>query len=85
MFRSGAVETIPLVNTPVLSDAGSAKGFSGKYHDFGAFFDCPHDMGDPAGVARYVKSAMKPDGTWMIVEPFTEDATEANHNPIGRV
>ncbi len=28
---------------------------------------------------------MKPDGTWMIVEPFAENATEANHNPVGRV
>ncbi len=63
----------------------SAKAFPGKDYDFVAFFDCLHDMGDPAGAAAYVHSTMKPDGTWMIVEPFAEDATEANHNPIGRV
>ncbi|MGA2882299.1 MAG: class I SAM-dependent methyltransferase [Bryobacteraceae bacterium] len=66
-------------------EVASAKAFPGKDYDFVAFFDCLHDMGDPAGVARYVRSALKPDGTWMIVEPFAEDATEANHNPVGRL
>jgi hypothetical protein len=42
-------------------------------------------MGDPVGAAAHVHSAMKPDGTWMIVEPYAEDATEGNHNPVGRV
>jgi 2-polyprenyl-3-methyl-5-hydroxy-6-metoxy-1,4-benzoquinol methylase len=63
----------------------SAKEFPGSDYDFVAFFDCLHDMGDPAGVAGYVRSRMKPDGTWMIVEPYAEDATEANHNPVGRL
>ncbi|GGA54530.1 SAM-dependent methyltransferase [Edaphobacter acidisoli] len=66
-------------------EVASAKSFPGKDYDFVAFFDCLHDMGDPKGAAAYVHSTMKPDGTWMIVEPFAEDATEANHNPIGRV
>jgi 2-polyprenyl-3-methyl-5-hydroxy-6-metoxy-1,4-benzoquinol methylase len=66
-------------------EVASAKAFPGKDYDFVAFFDCLHDMGDPAGVARYVRSTLKPDGTWMIVEPFAEDATEANHNPVGRL
>jgi 2-polyprenyl-3-methyl-5-hydroxy-6-metoxy-1,4-benzoquinol methylase len=63
----------------------SAKEFPGKDYDFVAFFDCLHDMGDPAGAARSVRSRMKPDATWMIVEPYAEDSTEANLNPIGRV
>ncbi len=63
----------------------AAKSYPGKDYDFVAFFDCLHDMGDPAGAAAYVHSTMKPDGTWMIVEPYAEDATEANHNPVGRV
>ena len=66
-------------------EVASAKAFPGTDYDFVAFFDCLHDRGDPAGVARYVRSTMKPDGTWMIVEPFAEDATEANHNPLGRL
>jgi SAM-dependent methyltransferase len=63
----------------------SAKDYPGKDYDFVAFFDCLHDMGDPVGAAAHVHSTMKSDGTWMIVEPFAEDSTEANHNPIGRV
>ncbi|HUQ91823.1 MAG TPA: class I SAM-dependent methyltransferase [Bryobacteraceae bacterium] len=73
------------VGDRITFEAGSAKAFPGHDYDFVAFFDCLHDMGDPEGAARYVRSTMKPDGTWMIVEPYAEDATEANHNPVGRV
>ncbi|MEO8737241.1 MAG: class I SAM-dependent methyltransferase [Edaphobacter sp.] len=66
-------------------EVASAKDYPGRDYDFVAFFDCLHDMGDPVGAAAHVRSAMKSDGTWMIVEPFSEDATEANFNPIGRV
>ena len=53
--------------------------------DLVTFFDCLHDMGDPAGAAAHVLSTLKPDGTWMIVEPFANDQAEQNHNPIGRI
>jgi len=66
-------------------EAATAKDYPGQEYDFVACFDCLHDMGDPVGAAAHVRSTMKDDGTWMIVEPFAEDATEANHNPIGRV
>ena len=66
-------------------EVASAKAYPGKDYDFVAFFDCLHDMGDPRGAATYVHSTMKPDGTWMIVEPFADDATENNHNPVGRI
>jgi tRNA A58 N-methylase Trm61 len=62
-----------------------AKAYPGKNYDFVAFFDCLHDMGDPVGAAAHVHSTLKQDGTWMVVEPFAEDLTEANHNPVGRV
>ncbi len=54
-------------------------------YDLVTFFDCLHDMGDPTGAASYVLSSLKPDGTWMIVEPFANDAPEQNHNPVGRI
>jgi SAM-dependent methyltransferase len=73
------------VSERVTFGVASAKAYPGKDYDFVAFFDCLHDMGDPQGVAAYVHSTMKPDGTWMIVEPFAEDATEGNFNPVGRV
>lgn len=67
-------------------DVANAKNYpaNGGY-DLVTFFDCLHDMGDPAGAAAHVLSTLKPDGTWMIVEPFANDKTEANHNPIGRI
>jgi hypothetical protein len=42
-------------------------------------------MGDPVGAARHVFSALSPEGSWMIVEPFANDRLENNLNPIGRV
>jgi len=54
-------------------------------YDLVTFFDCLHDMGDPTGAARHVLSSLKPDGTWMIVEPFAHDTPELNHNPVGRI
>jgi SAM-dependent methyltransferase len=65
--------------------AAASKEFPGKDFDLVAFFDCLHDMGDPVGAARHVRSALKPDGTWLIVEPFAGDRVEDNLNPVGRV
>jgi SAM-dependent methyltransferase len=48
-------------------------------------FDCLHDMGDPAGAAAHVRSLLKPDGTWMVVEPMAGDRLEDNLNPVGRL
>ncbi len=62
----------------------SAKEFPGKDYDFITFFDCLHDMGDPVGACSYAKSALKPDGTCMIVEPYGNDSLAENLNPVGR-
>ncbi len=62
-----------------------AKEFPGKGYDLVAFFDCLHDMGDPAGAATHVRQTLAPNGTWMIVEPFAHDRVEQNLNPVGRV
>ena len=64
--------------------AGS-DNYPGKDFDLVTVFDCLHDMGDPRGVSAHVKSSLKEDGTWMIVEPFAEDNLEDNLNPIGRL
>jgi len=67
-------------------EVSSSKSYpvNGGY-DLVTFFDCLHDMGDPVGAAAHVFSSLKPDGTWMIVEPFAHDTPEENHNPIGRI
>ena len=70
----------------VAFEVASSKSYpaNGGY-DLVAFFDCLHDMGDPKGAAAHVLSTLKPDGTWMIVEPYANDHPEQNHNPIGRI
>jgi SAM-dependent methyltransferase len=65
-------------------EVASAKDFPGIDYDLVAIFDALHDMGDPVGVARHVRSALKGDGTWMIVEPYAGDRVEENLNPVGR-
>ncbi|HET6168626.1 MAG TPA: class I SAM-dependent methyltransferase [Terracidiphilus sp.] len=67
-------------------EVASSKSYpvNGGY-DLVTFFDCLHDMGDPTGAASHVLSSLKPDGTWMIVEPFANDTPEENHNPVGRI
>lgn len=65
-------------------EVATAKTFPGNEYDLVTFFDCLHDMGDPVGACAHVVSALKPDGTCMMVEPFANDTLEKNLNPIGR-
>ena len=62
-----------------------ASEFPGKGLDLVTFFDCLHDMGDPVGAARHVRQTLKPDGSWMIVEPAAGDRLEDNLNPVSRL
>ncbi|WP_421726060.1 class I SAM-dependent methyltransferase [Bauldia sp.] len=64
---------------------GLAEDLPGDDYDLITFFDCLHDMGDPVSAARRVRQALKPDGTWMIVEPFAEDRLEDNLTPVSRI
>lgn len=73
------------VSDRVTFTVAKATDYPGTGYDLVAFFDCLHDMEDPAGAARRVKKTLKQDGTWMIVEPFASDRAEENHNPVGRV
>ena len=91
-YHSGSVEYARHVagrdglSDQIAFEVSSSKSYprNGGY-DLVTFFDCLHDMGDPAGAAAHVLSTLKPDGTWMIVEPFANDRPEENHNPIGRI
>ena len=66
-------------------EVADAVSYAGRDFDLIAFFDCLHDMGDPGGAAKHARTALKPDGTVMLVEPFANDTPQANHNPVGRV
>ena len=66
-------------------EIATAADFPGDGYDLVAHFDSFHDLGDPLGAARRVRTALKPNGTWMIVEPRAGDRLEENFNPIGRL
>jgi SAM-dependent methyltransferase len=66
-------------------EVAKAKEFPGQDYTLVTFFDCLHDMGDPAGAARHVRKSLANDGAWMIVEPFAGDRLEENLNPVGRM
>jgi ubiquinone/menaquinone biosynthesis C-methylase UbiE len=66
-------------------EVASASSFSGSGYDLATTFDCLHDMGDPLAAAKHVRQALKPDGTWLVVEPYAGDDTAGNLNPVGRV
>jgi ubiquinone/menaquinone biosynthesis C-methylase UbiE len=69
----------------VTFEVATASSFSGVGYDLAATFDCLHDMGDPLAAATHVRQALKPDGTWLIVEPLASDDVTGNMNPVGRV
>jgi SAM-dependent methyltransferase len=58
-------------------EVATAAGYPGSY-DLICFFDCLHDMGDPAGAARYAREHLKPGGTVLLVEPFALDDHQDN-------
>jgi SAM-dependent methyltransferase len=66
-------------------EVATAAEYPGHDLDLVTFFDCLHDMGDPAGAARHVRQTLKSDGSWMIVEPAAGDRLEDNCNPVGRL
>jgi SAM-dependent methyltransferase len=63
-------------------EVASATSFSGTY-DLVCFFDCLHDMGDPAGACAHARARLAPGGTLMLIEPFAADDIGGNLNPVG--
>ena len=53
-------------------------------YDLVCFFDCLHDMGDPAGAARRAREVLAEGGSALIVEPMAGNRVEENINIIGR-
>jgi SAM-dependent methyltransferase len=66
-------------------EVADATGYREGGFDLIAFFDCLHDMGDPAGAARHARRSLKSDGTCLLVEPFAGDDVSDNLNPVGRL
>ncbi len=89
-YHGGSIETARRqaseagVSDRVRFETAPAAAYAGTGYDLVTMFDCLHDMGDPVGAARHVRTTLKPDGTWMIVEPQAGDRVEENLNPVGR-
>lgn len=66
-------------------EVASAKDYPGNDYDLVCHFDCLHDMGDPLGAAKYTRQSLRPDGTWLLIEPYANDNVADNLNPLGRV
>ena len=67
-------------------EVAKSTDYPGDDYDLVAFFDCIHDMGDPAGAVRHALQTLKKNnGTLMLVEPFANDKIEDNLDPLGRV
>ncbi len=66
-------------------EVAAAADFPGTGYDLIAIFDALHDMPDPLGAATHIRNALKPDGTFLLVEPMAGDTLEDNLNPVGRL
>lgn len=66
-------------------EVAKAQDFAGSDFDLVTMFDALHDMGDPVGAAGHIRSALKEDGTLMLVEPAAGDSLADNLNPVGRI
>lgn len=71
--------------TNVTFEVCEAKNVSANNYDLACIFDALHDMGDPVGAAARIKEVLKPDGTFMVVEPMAADTLEENLNPLGSI
>jgi 2-polyprenyl-3-methyl-5-hydroxy-6-metoxy-1,4-benzoquinol methylase len=66
-------------------DVCSAKDVPGGDYDLVCIFDALHDMGDPVGAARHIREVLKPDGTFMLVEPLAGDSLTDNMHLLGAI
>jgi SAM-dependent methyltransferase len=66
-------------------EVAGAGDYPGGDYDLVCIFDALHDMGDPVGAARHILDSLKPDGTWLLVEPMAGDSLVDNVNPVGRI
>jgi SAM-dependent methyltransferase len=53
--------------------------------DFISTFDVVHDSVDPVGLVRSIRGALRPDGTYLMVEVNVSPRLEDNINPMGRM
>lgn len=72
------------VSDRVTYDVAGGADYPGTGYDLIAYFDCLHDMGDPAGSIRHTREALAAEGTVLLVEPAAGVRVEDNFNPVGQ-
>ncbi len=53
-------------------------------YDLITTFDVVHDSVDPVGLMSSIRSALAPDGTYLMLEMNASDDVEQNRTPLGR-
>jgi hypothetical protein len=61
-----------------------AKQIDDRGFDLVTMFDCLHDMGDPRGCAAHMRTLLKEEGCWMLVEPIAGDTPQIG-SPVSRL
>jgi SAM-dependent methyltransferase len=83
--RARACATEAGVADRVTFAVANGTNYPGTDYDLVAYFDCLHDMGDPANSIRHTRDALASDGTVLLVEPAAGAHVEDNFNPIGQL
>ncbi|SKC05156.1 Methyltransferase domain-containing protein [Sphingopyxis flava] len=65
--------------------AAPAEDTQEKDFDLAVIIDALHDMGDPVAVAAKVRSILKPEGRFLVIEPYAADRLEDNFTLGGRM
>jgi SAM-dependent methyltransferase len=81
--RSNAAEAG--VSERVSFSVARADDYPGQDYGLICFFDTLHDLGDPVAAVAHAASALAPDGTLLVVEPFANDRVEENLSPVARL
>src|SRR5262249_4577857 len=68
----------------VTFEVATARDFPGQGYDLVTFFDCLHDLGDPAAALSRTERALAEDGTVLIVEPNASANPLETSTPWGR-
>jgi SAM-dependent methyltransferase len=82
--RARALATEAGVAERVTFEVATGTNYPGAGYDLVAYFDCLHDMGDPAESISHTRKALAPDGTVLLVEPAAGTHIEDNFNPVGQ-
>ncbi len=69
----------------VTFEVADSTNYPGEDYDLIAFFDCFHDLPDPAATALHTHRAVATNGTVLVVEPMAGEKVEDSFNPVGRL